>query len=633
MNRFGIRFLAGILVLTLSHLVAAAEVVIHVSPDGDDANDGSSWAAAKRTIGAAVSMSSPVPGEAREIWVARGIWQGGQLVETPYTERIRLADLDGIALYGGFDGTEMSVEERSSARTVIDNAGTMSCLVLTGASNVTVDGFVFRHGGNKYDGSAVLATGTSNVVIRNCVIEDSHAGSGLFGGGLYAGSGELRLEDVQIRQCSSTSRGGGAYFAGTSLVAHRVTVENCTAPEGGGLVAAGCVGELRNVEFRNNIASGPDKSGGGVLFTNVSGLAIYGCFFYGNEATYGAALDCKDSTASIVNCVFAGNRAIQSGALLFSGPNARPHVLHCTIADNEAVSGCPAVYSRGGAKPTLRNSIVAYNQGLLPAIGRDTASSFTLGLLHVYGNVPGHFLYSSDVNANVKDLGIPPGYLSRSDWAKAMMGNYCPMPTGVEIDRASIQEDADAFGAHRPVAGRLEEPWPDVGAFEYQAVEQRVELSMWLGSRLDRDQSELPLQVSVQDTSGRVELCGEIPQGPDGFYYLVGPRFTEGSQWKILIWAPGYVPVRLLDPGSPDGIVTLAAAYSTGLDLVLYPGDVDCDGDLDVRDLNNFFINDWSAPYETLNRPGLRLDLNGDLEVNLQDLNMALLNFPQPGDQ
>ncbi|MBN1514391.1 MAG: right-handed parallel beta-helix repeat-containing protein, partial [Phycisphaerae bacterium] len=71
--------------------------VVRVAPDGDDGNDGSSWALAKRTVQAGVNAASALGGE---VWVESGT----------YLERITL--LPYAHVYGGFAGTETQLSER-----------------------------------------------------------------------------------------------------------------------------------------------------------------------------------------------------------------------------------------------------------------------------------------------------------------------------------------------------------------------------------------------------------------------------------------------------------------------------------------------------------------------------------------
>lgn len=79
--------------------------VIRVSPSGSDDNDGSSWALAKRTIGAALLALSA--GTGGEVWVAAGDYQDEDVVLPPFAY-----------LYGGFVGNESHASARDPRRNV-----------------------------------------------------------------------------------------------------------------------------------------------------------------------------------------------------------------------------------------------------------------------------------------------------------------------------------------------------------------------------------------------------------------------------------------------------------------------------------------------------------------------------------
>jgi pectin methylesterase-like acyl-CoA thioesterase len=76
---------------------AYVPTIIRVSPTGDDANDGSSWDKAKKTIQAAIDAASAVGGN---VWVAKGT----------YNQDLTLRS--NCYLYGGFTGTEAALAER-----------------------------------------------------------------------------------------------------------------------------------------------------------------------------------------------------------------------------------------------------------------------------------------------------------------------------------------------------------------------------------------------------------------------------------------------------------------------------------------------------------------------------------------
>ena len=73
-------------------------VTVRVKPDGDDANDGSSWVFAKRTVQAAIDAAAAVGGE---VWVEAGT----------YEECITLHPFAYV--YGGFRGDEVTRDERN----------------------------------------------------------------------------------------------------------------------------------------------------------------------------------------------------------------------------------------------------------------------------------------------------------------------------------------------------------------------------------------------------------------------------------------------------------------------------------------------------------------------------------------
>jgi len=111
-----------------------------VSPNGNDANDGQTWAAAKKTLNAAIFTEEGTD----EVWVAAGTYKG--YVKLPA----------GVALYGGFTGTETQRSQRNWRLnpTVWETSGTD---MIHGVGYGTrVDGFNIRGYYWLYTGSATL---------------------------------------------------------------------------------------------------------------------------------------------------------------------------------------------------------------------------------------------------------------------------------------------------------------------------------------------------------------------------------------------------------------------------------------------------------------------------------------------
>ncbi|TVR89058.1 MAG: DUF1565 domain-containing protein, partial [Saprospirales bacterium] len=129
------------LVLTL--LFTAGNVfsqIIYVSTAGDDGNTGDSWAQAYRTLFHAIDQADP----GDDIWVAAGTYY------PTFNSSDRDASfflLNGVAIYGGFAGTETELSQRNIE---------LNETILSGDINQSGD-----HDGNSYsvvDGSGVDQT-------------------------------------------------------------------------------------------------------------------------------------------------------------------------------------------------------------------------------------------------------------------------------------------------------------------------------------------------------------------------------------------------------------------------------------------------------------------------------------------
>lgn len=121
---------------------------IYVNASASGSNNGSSWENACTSLADALSSSS----SGDEIWVAAGTYY-----PTTGTDRTASFTLvSGVSVYGGFAGTETSLNERDySTNTTIlsgdidgDNIrdGENSYHVVTGADDATLDGFTIEMG-------------------------------------------------------------------------------------------------------------------------------------------------------------------------------------------------------------------------------------------------------------------------------------------------------------------------------------------------------------------------------------------------------------------------------------------------------------------------------------------------------
>ncbi len=127
---------------------AGPNAIVRVSPSGNDANDGSSWALAKKTIQAGINAAKALRGD---VWVKVGT----------YEEPIFLQAY--VYLYGGFAGTETLRSQRDwiANQTVLNGASVTARR--TGYRASTIDGFLIQ--GN----SGVSCAYSSPIIANNTI--------------------------------------------------------------------------------------------------------------------------------------------------------------------------------------------------------------------------------------------------------------------------------------------------------------------------------------------------------------------------------------------------------------------------------------------------------------------------------
>lgn len=173
-------------------------------------HDGKTWTTAYRTVTEGLQMAR----EGTEIWVAAGV----------YNERISLKT--GVALYGGFAGTEVSRVERDFAmnRTVLDGGSEGRVVTAnSGTNDSRIDGFTIQNGYGEY-GAGIFCRGSSPTIANN-VIRWNRASCG---GGICAveQSSPLIVNNVMVG--NAAEKGASIYcdHGGAPSVTNNTIVEN-----------------------------------------------------------------------------------------------------------------------------------------------------------------------------------------------------------------------------------------------------------------------------------------------------------------------------------------------------------------------------------------------------------------------
>ncbi len=309
------------LFLSVSLLLGAMSLcagVVYVAPEATGVGDGSTWDNAMSNIQMAIAKAKEDPTGQTDVWVKAGM----------YNLTTSVVIKDSVNLYGGFAGTETSLEARAmnsadpwdfANQTILDGQNTIPCMKAVAAvvQPVVVDGFVLQHG-------AALKANNDN------------------GGGIRLNK-NVTLQNSIVRECYSDNAGGGVYIY----------------PGGN---TSGCLLENNRQETGSN--------GGGALYLNPSfngsEIRIENCVFRGNTSSVrGGAINCNGQINYYINaCTFYNNSAISTdgntlkpgGAIFDNGAN-KSTITNCVMYNN---TGLNLVYLKAGK---FNHNTVVYNVG------------------------------------------------------------------------------------------------------------------------------------------------------------------------------------------------------------------------------------------------------------------------------
>jgi hypothetical protein len=345
----------------------------YVNQAATGANDGTSWANAYTSLQSALTAAT----SGREIWVAKGTYTPG----SPQTASFTLKD--GVAVYGGFVGTETQLSQRNWITNVtilsgdlngddsgFTNNGENSYHVVTGATGATLDGFTIS-GGN--------ANGTSQVAQR-------------MGGGIY-NSGSI-LNNLIIHGNTANSLGGGIYNDGGSPTLTNLTISGNRASGGGGVYNDGGSPTLTNLTISGNRADGND---GGGIENYTSNATLTNVLISGNStASSGGGISNVNCSPTLTNVVISGNLANYGGGGM-SNLQSSPTLTNLTISGNFANAVGGGVFNNILSHARIRNSIIWGNRvGANVSAIANTSSTPVVSYSLVEGGYSGTGNLSSD---------------------------------------------------------------------------------------------------------------------------------------------------------------------------------------------------------------------------------------------
>ncbi|MEM6261471.1 MAG: choice-of-anchor Q domain-containing protein [Bacteroidota bacterium] len=405
-------WLLGLMAVT--HSVQAKRIYVDASSTAPTP-DGTSWSLAypnlQEGIDAALSGDS--------IWVAAATYfptvefdadmSGG----TDARERTFYLNTNGVKIFGGFSGVEVSFAQRDIAAnpTVLsgdlgiqpsDRDNTYHVMCIDGTTNgivtsaLEINGFTFTKGNANISmstnglGGAILVIGDKNgneasPLISSCIFFQNAAelGGAIYNNGFAQGNSSPILKDCDFIE-NQADIGGAIYnygfFSGTSSpeITNCIFEENAARIDGGAIYNAGLSfgtssPVITNCSFAQNRSF--DKGGAIYNLSNSSGIcspSISQCTFSqntslirgGGGAIYNEGTSSGMSSPEITNCTFIQNNSnADGGGAIYnvsnSSGNCSPTISGCTFDGNQSDFEGGAIHNISNSGSTSSPTILS----------------------------------------------------------------------------------------------------------------------------------------------------------------------------------------------------------------------------------------------------------------------------------
>jgi len=343
-----------------------------------------------------------------EIWV-----QSGTYLPTNTTDRtISFVLKNGVAIYGGFAGTETARDQRNWTGNLTILSGDIGnpAIITDNTYNVVygyqldataiLDGFTVTSGNANGSGSPSNSGGgmynneISSPTLTNLIFSSNSA---VRGGGMY----NLHLSNPTMTNVSFSSNtaseyGGGIYnSAGCIPTLIHASFSNNSANYGGGMYNSSSSPTMTNVTFSGNTAS---FQGGGISNTSYSYPTLTNVTLTGNTAVEdGGGMFNSYSNPTLANVTFSSNSTSLKGGGMYNSYSS-PTMVNGTFSGNTAATDGGGIFNRSSSNPTLTNVTFAGNtasSGSGGGLYNSTSCTTTVTNAIFWGNSPNQVFRAS----------------------------------------------------------------------------------------------------------------------------------------------------------------------------------------------------------------------------------------------
>jgi hypothetical protein len=312
-----LRLLLIILALTSSidglaypgNVRADSSKTIFVHDTASGLNTGTSWTDAFTDFHSALDIAQ----SGDEIWVAGGTYRPSLQTDPADPRSATFKLIDGVKLYGGFVGSENSLDKRKWMENPTILSGDIDHNDL--ASPVTNVEQI--QGDNAYHvvtssgmGAGTLVDGLTITAGKTNILDDIYPCNGdQCGGGLWLNGGDLTLSNLIIQGNYAVVGGGIAIYSAGNVSMVKTTIQANVAYDGGGIKICSSHPPISQTTIAKNYAQG---YGGGVAIHCNSRPVFTNITVYGNEGDWGGGMFIDAPLVSITHATFYNNTASDS---------------------------------------------------------------------------------------------------------------------------------------------------------------------------------------------------------------------------------------------------------------------------------------------------------------------------------
>jgi len=275
----------------------------YITVSGAGSFSGDDWANALSGTQLQAAINDPC---ATEVWVAAGTYHPTVKVGGTTDRHKTFQMRNGVAIYGGFAGTETAISQRTNY-----SPGGVNETVLSGDLNNN-DNYSTSPWQNIGENCYHVFYHPAGLNLNNTATLDGFT----IKGGNAAGPDPHHIA-------------GGMYNSGSSPKLNRVTFMNNTAYSAGAVYFYNSSPVFDNSIFRNNLAG----DNGGAIYLQGSSSPVF------------------------TNCLITNNTAYNSGAGVLNVSSANPVFINATITANHAINHGGGIYNNGIAI-NIKNSII-----------------------------------------------------------------------------------------------------------------------------------------------------------------------------------------------------------------------------------------------------------------------------------